>query len=249
MSEELVDLYFQFLTDCGFFNVVRRENAYLNIKVPNYEIDCRLKQKVLSGLLKKDTGKFASSKTSAIIASLKSLADISAFLRDNRKSLCLEVAMCIANLYTNTKIPSNHFEIQADLYFLIKKCINDCYAKLKIDSGNSPGIDIFCKVNDSTSVVMEIKHFKSANNVDEALKQILDKQYYKVRPNCLVSQNKILLGVLSACDGKITVGCLVNINEENSPKVIMEARVCVNSEGNILFPLNDETQVETNSNL
>ena len=138
VSEELVDLYFRFLTDRGFFNVIKRDNACLVIKIPNFEIDSRLTQKVLSGLLKKETGKFDSSKISALIASLKSLADISAPLGDNI-SLCIEVAKCFANLYTGTNIPSNHFEIQADLYFLVKEGIDkSCYAELKIDSGNSP---------------------------------------------------------------------------------------------------------------
>jgi hypothetical protein len=239
VSEELVDLYFQFLTDCGFFNVIKRENLSINIEVPNFEIDCRLRQKVLSGLLKKETGKFDSSKISAFIASLKSLADISVSLRDNS----VEVAMCIAKLYTNTKIPRNHFEIQADLYFLIKDWIDECcYAELKVDSGNSPRIDIFFKINDNTSVVLEIKHFISAKSVDEALEQILDKKYYKVCSNCnITTENKILLGVFLASDGKISVGCLVNINEENSSEVIMKGRVCVDSEGNTLFPPNEET--------
>lgn len=242
---------FQFLTDCGFFNVIRRENHSISIKVPNFEIDCRLRQKVLSGLLKKETCKLDSSKISAFIASLKSLADISASHRENGKSLCVEVAMCIAKLYTNTKMPSNHFEIQADLYFLIKDWIDECfYAELKIDSGNSPRIGIFFKIKDNTSVVMEIKHFNSAKTVDAALQQILDKKYYKVCSSCsITTENKILLGVFLASDGKISVGCLVNINEENSSEVIMKGRVCVDTEGNTLFPPNEETQVDTNSNL
>lgn len=239
VSEELVDLYFQFLTDCGFFNVIKRENLSINIEVPNFEIYCRLRQKVLSGLLKKEIGKFDSFKISAFIASLKSLADISVSLRDNS----VEVAMCIAKLYTNTKIPRNHFEIQADLYFLIKDWIDrSCYAELKVDSGNSPRIEIFFKINDNTSIVLEIKHFISAKSVDEALEQILDKKYYKVCSNCnITTENKILLGVFLASDGKISVGCLVNINEENSSEVIMKGRVCVDSEENTLFPPNEET--------
>ena len=84
---------------------------------------------------------------------------------------------------------------------------------------------------------MEIKYFNSANSVDTALKQILDKKYYKVCAKCfLKTENKILLGVFLARDGKISVSCMVNINEENSPDVIMEGRVCVDSEGNTLFP-------------
>lgn len=234
VSEESVNLYFQFLTDCGFFNVIKRENLSIYIKVPNFEIDRRLRQKVLSGLLKKETGKIDSSKISAFITSLKSLAGI----RDNSKYLCVEIAMCIAKLYTNTKIPRNHFEIQADLYFLIKDGIDQCcYAEFKVDSGNSPRIDIFFKVNDNTSVVMEIKHFISAKSVDEALEQILDKKYY----NKVTTENKILLGVFLASDGKTSVGCLVNINEENSSEDIMKGRVCVDSEGNTLFPPNEES--------
>jgi hypothetical protein len=104
----------------------------MDIKIPNFEIDCWLRQKVLSGLLKKEIWKFDSSKMSAFIASLKSLAHTSALLRDNNKPLCIEVAKCIAN----------HFEIQADLYFLVKEWNPRCYAELKIDNGNSPRIDI-----------------------------------------------------------------------------------------------------------
>jgi hypothetical protein len=104
----------------------------MDIKIPNFEIDCWLRQKVLSGLLKKEIWKFDSSKMSAFIASLKSLAHTSALLRDNNKPLCIEVAKCIAN----------HFEIQADLYFLVKEWNPRCYAELKIDTGNSPRINI-----------------------------------------------------------------------------------------------------------
>jgi hypothetical protein len=100
VSDEMIDLYLQFLTDCGFFNIIKKENLYMDIKIPNFEIDCWLRQKVLSGLLKKEIWKFHSSKISAFIASLKSLAHTSALLRDNNKPLCIEVAKCIANLPT-----------------------------------------------------------------------------------------------------------------------------------------------------
>jgi hypothetical protein len=43
------------------------------------------------------------------------------------------------------------------------------HAELKVDTGNSPRIDIFFNINNNTSVVMEIKHFNNANGVDEAL--------------------------------------------------------------------------------
>jgi hypothetical protein len=58
---------------------------------------------------------------------------------------------------------------------------------------------------------MEIKHFNSANSVDAALQQILERVCAKCS---LVTENKILLGVFLARDGKISVGCLVNFDEK-----------------------------------
>jgi hypothetical protein len=81
---------------------------------------------------------------------------------------------------------------------------------------------IFFNINNNTSVVMEIKHFNSENGVDRALQQILERVCAKY---ILVTENKILLGVFLAREGKISVNCLVNFDEKNSPKVIMEGRV------------------------
>jgi hypothetical protein len=60
---------------------------------------------------------------------------------------------------------------------------------------------------------MEIKHFNSANSVDAALQQILERVCAKCS---LVTENKILLGVFLARDGKISVGCLVNFDEKKT---------------------------------
>ncbi|XP_023239700.1 uncharacterized protein LOC111638258 [Centruroides sculpturatus] len=240
MDPENIDLYLQFLTECGFFTVTNRTDMNVSIRIPNCEINRRLRQKVLSGMIKKRPYEFDSSKVSALITSLQSLETINVTWRNN-KALCIAVAESVANLYSNVEKPSNQFKIQADLYFLIRRSgkFSKTDAELAVDTGNSPRIDIYFITN-GTAVVVEVNHFNTETNVDSALERILNRGYHRIceeRFHSDITGNKILLGIYLAADGKVSVGCLVNIDGTKSREAIMSGRVCVDSDRNTLYPL------------
>lgn len=66
-----------------------------------------------------------------------------------------------------------------------------------LNNRQSPGLDILLITNQSITFVIELKHYKSAKNVDDDLLQTITKKYYKTfkKHKAKIIRYRILMSV------------------------------------------------------
>ncbi|KAJ3666273.1 hypothetical protein Zmor_001726 [Zophobas morio] len=203
IKPEQVDLAFQFLTECGYFNVIDKNDGNWTLQIPNLELKQVFTDKLQEALIKFETNLFTVEQQESFVNALKSLGN-------GEKHEPMEYVAfkkSVENLYTDRELPKAHFHFHCDLWMLISSCGKlDCFSEFAIKKGWSPKLDLII-ISKCAVIIIELKRHER-DSARKALEQCLRKKYYEAIElvgNERKGLKKILIGLHLSDDRKVSM--------------------------------------------
>jgi hypothetical protein len=166
-----VDLFLQFMSDYGYFNM-SDTNSHRLLSIPNKEIGEELAQKLytVSFFIKNHT--FNGNRISAFTQALKNL-------QPENKHGFRNLAKCVCKLFSEIPYPSNEEELRASLITFASDHPNfETHAELYVRKNRHLRLDILIIRSDGVAIILEVKCFRES--AIKALNQILINKYYRI---------------------------------------------------------------------
>ncbi|XP_044269636.1 uncharacterized protein LOC123014535 [Tribolium madens] len=222
INQEQVDLALQFLTECGYFNVIHKDDTTWTLQIPNQELKAIFTDKLHKALLSVKTNLFNVNQQKSFVNALKSLG----CGEEHEPTQYVTFKESVENLYTNRELPKAHFHFHCDLWMLIFGSENfHCFSELPIKKGWSPRLDLII-ITKCAAIIIEVKR-NEQDSAKKALKQCIEKKYYEIfesMENEIKGLKKILMGLHLSDDGNVSIRYLANFepNRITSIKKIVE---------------------------
>ncbi len=212
IKPEQVDLAFQFLTECGYFNVIDKNDGNWTLQIPNLELKQVFTDKLQEALIKFETNLFTVEQQESFVNALKSLGN-------GEKHEPMEYVAfkkSVENLYTDRELPKAHFHFHCDLWMLISSCGKlDCFSEFAIKKGWSPKLDLII-ISKCAVIIIELKRHEQ-DSAKKALERCLRKKYYEAFElvgNERKGLRKILIGLHLSDDRKVSMRYLENFEKK-----------------------------------
>ncbi|XP_045468319.1 uncharacterized protein LOC123676464 isoform X1 [Harmonia axyridis] len=203
LKEEDMDLFFQFLYEAGFLNMLSRTEESIELGIPNIEIYSDYCKAFFSFNFFKRYYNVTDGALDAFVESIKALSNIR-----NQESF-LQLANSTKNLFQNTKVlPQNDFELQALIHHFLKKYFRNLKGEALTMPKRYLKCDIGLPVDHKLGIIIEVTTYDRSTSLD-ALNQITSNKFNEIL-NFDGLNDEVYMGLHLGEDRKITISYLVN---------------------------------------
>jgi hypothetical protein len=194
VDDEHANLFLQYMKDRGYFNVIENNTNRCVYAIPNGEAEDEIIKQFCDKSYYMTKYNISKEMINKYTTAMKDLD------RDNNESF-QKFADSIASLLSGSFKPKNHDELKAVLFTL---CVNefDPSCERFCQDNKKNRLDLLFIRKDGTGIIIEVKFGQSS--AQAGLKQIFDKEYYKVFEGENIIKDKIYIG-LHTNHQKVTV--------------------------------------------
>jgi hypothetical protein len=203
IDDERANLFLQYMKDRGYFNVIEKNRNRCVYAIPNGEATDEIINQFCDKSYYMTKYNISREMINIYTTAIKDLD------RDNNESF-QKFADSIASLLSGSFKPKNHDELKAVLFTL---CVNefDPSCERFCQDNKKNRLDLLFIRKDGTGIIIEVKFGQSS--AQAGLKQIFDKEYYKVFEGENIIKDKIYIGLYTNHQ-KVTVCGFATSNEQ-----------------------------------